>query len=380
MRNFIFYNPTKIIFGKDTIRKIGYEIRASGIRRIILVAGEGSIKRNGVYEMVKNSLEQEGLEWIEIWGIRPNPILSKVKEIIKVSRDNGIEAILAVGGGSVIDSAKAAAAGFYLQDIWEAFEKKVPIEKALPIYVVLTLSATGSEMNPYAVITNEEKKLKWNISSPYIFPKVSIIDPSVQISLPWLQTVNGALDALAHIMEYYFLGTNEESVLSIDEALMRTIIAMVNRLQEDPKNYDARANLAWAATLALNGISGVSLKDGDWSTHIIEHSLSALHPEISHGTGLGILFPAWIQYLKEYNPSIFQRWALEIWHCDGVNEAIKKMKEIIKKWGAPTSLSELGLTKNNLSEVADNAALLAPFGQLKKLYREDIINILRIAF
>ncbi len=380
MNNFVFYNPTKIIFGRNTIKNIGSEIKNAGYKRIILLAGGGSIKNNGVYNSIVDSMRREGLEWIEVWGIRPNPVLSKVKEIINLMRSNKIEAILAAGGGSVIDTAKAAAAGYYLEDIWDAFEKKVAIKNALPIFVILTLSATGSEMNPYAVITNEEKKLKWNISSSHLFPKVSIIDPEIQNTLPWKQTVNGAIDALAHIMEYYSLGKNEESVLSIDEALMNTIISMVDKLQEEPKNYELRANLAWSATLALNGISGVALKEGDWSTHIIEHSLSALHPEISHGTGLGIILPAWIQYIKEYNPAVFKRWSIKIWNCETINDALKKLKAKLTKWSAPTSLSELGLNKNDIYDIADNSALSSPFGQLKKLYREDIINILSIAF
>jgi alcohol dehydrogenase YqhD (iron-dependent ADH family) len=213
MENFEFYSPTKVIFGKHTITQIGDEIRNHGCKRVLMIAGGGSIRENGVYDAMVQSLESVGVERVELWGVRPNPVLSTVYAAILKAREHHVDAILAVGGGSVVDCAKAVAGGFYLKDIWEAFENRALIEKALPLFVILTLSATGSEMNAFAVVTREEGNKKWAVGSPLLFPVVSIIDPSVQVFLPWHQTVNGGVDALSHIMEFYFLGSVEETTI-----------------------------------------------------------------------------------------------------------------------------------------------------------------------
>jgi len=240
MKNFTYYNPTKIVFGKDVNSLVGKEIARNGFKKVLLIAGGGSIKENGVYESVCESLTRSQVKWHEVWGVRPNPVLSKIREAIAHARQHHVDAIVAVGGGSVIDSAKAVAAGVFLDDIWDAFEEKVKIKKALPLFCVLTLSATGSEMNPYAVVTNEEDDKKWSTGGEVLYPVASFIDPEVQTSLPWHQTVNGAIDAIAHIMEYYFLGNNEETTLSINDALLRTIIDMTDRLQQNNKDHNAQ--------------------------------------------------------------------------------------------------------------------------------------------
>jgi len=380
MANFVFYNPTRVVFGKGTIKDIGKLMKENGAKKALLVAGSGSIKNNGVYNTVVKSLKDSGVLWVEAWGVRANPVLSKAKEMIDLARKEGVDSVLAVGGGSVIDTAKSVAAGFYLDDIWEAYEHKAGIEKALPVYTVLTISAAGSEMDQFAVLTNEEKKRKWNIASDAIYPKVSIVDPSVQATLPWDQTVNGALDALAHIMEFYFVGKNEETVMAIDEALMRTIIRSVDVLKKDPESYDPRADLAWAATLALNGTSGAGLRGGDWSSHWIEHALSALYPDVAHGAGLGVIFPAWIEYVKEENPATFKRWAKNVWGAKDASSAVKKMRERIKKWGNPVSLREFGVKKEDLGAIADKAIEVGKLGALKELGRAEVLAILKKAY
>lgn len=380
MENFEFYNPTKIIFGRNTIKQIGEVINEFGYKKIMLLAGGGSIKKNGVYNKVVKSLRANDIDWIEVWGVRPNPVLSKVREAIEIAKRSNVEALLAVGGGSVIDSAKAICAGVYLDDIWLAFEDKVKIKKALPLFTVLTLSGTASEMNQWAVITNEDGRKKWSIGSSALFPRVSIIDPEVQFTLPWNQTVNGAIDALAHIMENYFLGSVEEASLSICEALMRTIIKMVDKLKKDEKDYNSRANLIWCATMAHNGILGQTLKGGDWSSHRIEHGISALHPEVAHGAGLAIVFPSWIKYMKNYNPDIFKRFAKEVWNEKNIDKAVEKMKMTFKKWGAPSSLRDLGIRREEIKDIAENASKFRILGRLKKLNKKDIEKILTLAY
>jgi alcohol dehydrogenase YqhD (iron-dependent ADH family) len=380
MENFEFFSPTKVIFGKDTVSRIGDEVRCHGYRRVLMIAGGGSIKGNGVYDATVQSLKTAGVEMVEFWGVRPNPVLSTVYAAIQMARETQVDAILAVGGGSVVDSAKAVAGGFYLKDIWEAFENKVLIEKALPLFVILTLSATGSEMNAFAVVTKTEENKKWAVGSPALFPVVSVIDPSVQVRLPWHQTVNGGVDALSHIMEFYFLGSVEETTIAIDECLLRTIIRTLDRLQADPGDYDSRANLAWAATLALNGISGAALQGGDWATHMIEHGLSALHPEVAHATGLGILFPAWIQHVQDCNLRQFQRWAERVWETASVEEGLIRLRDTLKRWKAPISLREVGVKREEIKTIADNVMLRAPLGRLKNLDQQDVEAILELAW
>jgi len=379
MEEFRFYNPTRIIFGKGAIKEIGSVIVGYGYKKVLLLAGQGSIKRNTVYEQTVGSLKGSGVNWVELWGVQPNPVLSKVYEGIQVARDEKVEAILAVGGGSVIDSAKAISAGFYLSDIWEAFEGLLKIKKALPVFTILTLSATASEMNQWAVITKSDEKKKWAIGADVLFPVVSIIDPSVQRTLPWNQTVNGAIDALSHIYENYFVGTNQETSMAVLEALMRTIIYETDRLQANYDDEDARANLVWAITMAHNGIGAVGLKGGDWSAHRIEHGISAEHPEVAHGQGLAVVFPAWIKYISKYNQATFHRWARRVWSARNIDYALEKMKTKYSKWRAPLSLGELGVSEKEIRAIAKNVMRMGNLGVIKKLSRKDVEEILKLA-
>ncbi|KLO24585.1 iron-containing alcohol dehydrogenase [Marinitoga sp. 1155] len=387
MKNFVFYNPTKIIFGENTISKIGEEIKKFGLNKILLHYGSGSIKRNGVYDQVINSLKEYNIEWIEVSGVKPNPRLSKVYEGIKFAKEHNVDGILAVGGGSVIDSAKAIAGGFYYDgDIWDAYSKKYIIKKALPLFSVLTLSATGSEMNGNSVITKEETKQKWATHSKELYPKVSIIDPTAQYSLPEKQTINGAVDAISHVMEYYFDGTSGTEIQhQIAEGIIRTVIKNTEILLENPKDYNARSNLAWSATLALNGLLNAGSSGGDWASHALEHSVSAIF-DIAHGEGLAIIFPAWLEYVKNDNLEIFDRFANEIFNIDTGNAAIdanlgiQALKEWYKKIGQPISLKEIGAKEEDIETLVKNAVQMAPMGKLKKLEEKDIREIYTIAF
>jgi len=380
MDNFTFQNPTKLVFGKDILKNVGKELATSGAKKVLLLAGGGSIRKNGVYDSVVASLKEANLEFFEYWGVQPNPVLSSVNDAITEAKNNGVDALLSVGGGSVIDTTKAVAAGFYIDNVWQAFEEGAYIKKALPLYTVLTLSATGSEMNGFAVITNDSESKKWAIGGPALYPKASFVDPSVQMSLPWRQTANGAVDALSHIMEFYFLGTDEEANLALNESLMRTVIKVANSLQKNDQDYAARANLALSATLALNGVAGISLKGGDWSTHALEHSISALHPKVAHGEGLAVMFPAWISYQQKHNPQLFKRWASEVWKADNFDSGVIKMKAQYKKWGSPVSLGDLGLTATDIPALVENVLLAGrPLGQLNPLKKEDVEAIYKLA-
>ena len=379
MQNFIFHNPTKIIFGKNTINAIGKEVKKSAAKKVLMLAGAVSIKNNSVYEQITASLKGSGIEWFELWGVKANPTLEHAQRAISIIKEIGIDAIVAAGGGSVIDEAKAVAAGVFVDDIWDAYLGKISISKALPIFTVLTISATGSEMNPTSVLSNEKAQKKLPLASQLLRPLASIIDPSVQSSLPWEQTVNGGIDILAHIFESYFAGSSQEVTIALNESLMKTVINCIDTLAQDEKNYSARANLAWTATLALNGISAAGII-GDWASHRIEHSISAVHTNIAHGTGLGVVFPAWIKYVYKENIELFQRWAKNIWNANSVEQAISLFQQKLKDWKAPTKLSELGIKYEELDFIASNSLETPTLGVVKLLNQNDVLEILKLAY
>ncbi len=379
MNNFSFHNPTQVLFGKDTIPQIGEELAKRGHKKVLLLAGGGSIKQNGVYEHTVKSLEAAGIARAECWGVQANPILSKVQEAIALCREEGVDAVLAVGGGSVLDSAKSVACGFYMNDVWAGFEKTEAITRALPLFTILTLSATGSEMNMFAVLTKPEEHKKWAIAHPSLYPVLSIVDPSVQTSLPWRQTVCGGVDSLSHIMEFYFIGKPGDTTVAVNTSVSRTIIRSVDELQRSPGDYEARANLAWGSTLALNGISGCGLNFGEWSTHMLEHAVSAHHPNVAHAEGLAVLFPAWIEYCQSANPETFAHWAEALWSSQSVEEGIAAFRDRLRQWEAPISLGDLGVKREEIPAIAETAMLTQPLGSLRPLSHQDVVNILEIA-
>jgi len=380
MEAFTYYNPTRVISGVGMVRNIGMELKNARVASCLMVAGGGSIKSNGVYDQVMESLNKHQIQLHEIWGVRPNPTLEKVLEIVSLAKETQVDAILAVGGGSVIDSAKAAAAGIFMSNPWLAFSGEEKIHQALPLYTVLTLSATGSEMNGNAVITNTETKQKLGIFSPLLFPRLSIIDPAVQCSLPFKQTANGAIDSMAHILEYYFADDKAISTLAVSDALLKTIIDMTDRLRLNPGDLLARGNLAWCATLALNGITGVGLKGGDWACHQIEHVFSALHPDIAHGEGLGVIFPAWIEYMSEKDPSRFLRWAKNIWDEENVARGVHRFRDKIESWGLATSLRDLGIKETELTEIVSLIMTTPRIGAISKFTSADVESLLMLAY
>jgi len=387
MNSFIFYNPVKIYFGLNSFEKIGSEIKSYGIKKIMFLYGKGSIFKNGAYEAATASLKNHSIEFIEYGGIKPNPILSKVIEAAEICKRENIEGILAIGGGSVVDSAKAIGAQSKVEwNIWEAFEGKRKASESLPIFVGLTLSATGSEMNQWAVITNEKENKKWSFTAGHAsFPKASFLDPKYQYSLPKEQTIYGAIDALSHIFELYFdpsEGTEIQDELS--EGISRVIMNNVKILINKPDDYEARSQLIWSATLALNGILTAGKTYGDWATHEIEHSLSAFY-DIAHGAGLAIVFPAWMKYIASEFPDKFARFGEKVFQIQGndkfekANAMIDKLLNFYKEIGAPTTLREVNISESEIEKLAENAAIKAPIGNRKKLYKEDIIKILKLA-
>lgn len=385
MRDFVFQNPTKIIFGKNTESSVGSEIRALG-NKILLHYGGGSIKKSGLYHKVAASLKENGLEIFELSGVKPNPRLDLVHEGIKICRENNIDFILAVGGGSVIDSAKAIAIGApYEGEVWDFFiEAAIPI-KTLPVGVILTLPATGSETSRSTVVTKEEGWYKKPVNNDIVRPKFAIMNPELTYTLPPFQTACGAADILAHVMERYF--TNELHVDLSDrlcEATLKTVIKNTSILLKEPENYDARAEIMWSGTVAHNGLLGMGRVE-DWGSHKIEHELSGLY-DIAHGAGLAIVFPAWMKYVYKQNINIFMQFATRVFDIEPnfnspeetVFEAISKLTAFFKGLGLPTTLKELNIPDDRLEEMAGKCIETGPVGGLMKLYKNDVLNILKL--
>ncbi len=383
MQNFVLYNPTTILFGTDTISQIGKETAAYG-KKVLLVYGQNSIKQNGIYDQITASLRDASLEIIEHGGVQSNPLLSHVREGIKKAKEMNVEAIVAVGGGSVIDSAKAISAGAVVEhDVWKFFTGKKSIKQTLPLTCVLTLAAAGSEMNGGMVVTHDEKKHKFGVGNRLLNPKVSILDPTLTYTVPADYTAYGAVDAIAHILEFYFT-TKDPSTPVQDrfmEGLVINIMESCDKVLAAPHNYQARADLMWCATLALNGWTAAGLGMVGFPMHMIEHSLSALY-NIAHGAGLSIVVPAWMAFQAENTPGKFAQFGQRVFNLSGAEETlaiegIMHLKEWFRSVGSPVSLTEAAIPEGDIPLIAENALALAKIWQLKGYNNEIIMEILR---
>jgi alcohol dehydrogenase len=388
MENFIFKNATKIIFGKNTEELVGAEVKEYS-NKVLFCTGGGSIKASGLYDRVVKSLKENGVEFIELFGVKPNPRLELVKEGIRLCRENGINFILSVGGGSAADTAKAIAVGVpYDGEVWDFYEGKAQVKEALPVGVILTIPATGTEASNSSVITNENGWYKKGLSSEFIRPVFSILNPELTYTLPPYQTAAGSADIMAHIMERYFTNvTNVDLTDRLCEATLRTMINNVPVVLEQPENYDARAEIMWSGTIAHNDLLSTG-RIGDWASHKIEHELSAIY-DIAHGAGLSIVFPAWMKYVYKNNINRFVQFAVRVWDVDLAMESqeaialegIKRMTEFLKKVGLPVTLSDANIPEDRLEEMADKctASDTRTVGSFVKLNKQDVVNIYKLA-
>ncbi|MDF2952932.1 MAG: Alcohol dehydrogenase YqhD [Thermodesulfobacterium sp.] len=375
MENFEFYVPTRIVFGKKTEEKIEEILKKDGIKKVLFVYGRESIKKIGLYDRVVNSLKEAGIEFVEHSGVKPNPVLSHTREGIKKAKENQVSAILAVGGGSAIDEGKAIAVGAKTEkDIWKFFKREEVIEDALPIYTILTLAATGSEMNGFAVITNEETKKKLNISSIYIFPRVSILNPELTYTVSSQYQAYASVDVIAHIIEYYFTCKVCPNLSNrISESLIKTVMETTETILKDPRNYNARAEFMWAATLALNGLTRTGVGGGLFPNHMIAHALGGIY-DLPHGACLSIVIPAWMQWYKDENRAQFERFAKEIFEVPTAEEGIKALTDWFKKIGAPVSLKEVNIEESEIPNIAENGYNIAKVQGIENIYSKEVIE------
>ena len=386
MKNFEFQNSTKIIFGKDSEEKAGTEVKKYS-SKILLHYGGGSIKKYGLYDRVISCLKKEDIGIVELGGVLPNPRLKLVKKGIELCRREKIGFILAVGGGSVIDSAKAIAIGVpYKGDVWDFFEEKTKIKESIAIGVILTIPAAGSEVSGASVITNEDGLYKKGLVANIMRPKFSILNPELTFTLDNNQTAIGVADILAHIMERYF--TQEKNVDLTDrlcEATFKTLIRNISVVLKENDNYAARAEVMWAGSVAHNDLLDTG-RIGDWASHMIEHELSAIY-DIAHGEGLAIIFPAWMKYVYKNNIERFAQFGQRIWGVDFhpydlegmAREGIKRFEDFLKRIGLKTRLSEISISDDRFKEMAKKCTENGPVGNFVKLGKEDVLNIYNLA-
>jgi NADP-dependent alcohol dehydrogenase len=381
MHDFTYYNPTKIEFGKNKEDNIGHYLQEAGIQKVLLTYGMQSIKKNGLYERIISSLEKSNIEYIELPGVVSNPLLSKVREGIALAKAEDVEAILGVGGGSVADNAKAIAAGaLYSEDVWDFFTKKAEISKALPVFTVMTLAASASEMNGNSVITNDATQQKYSIGSVHVNPTLSIINPELMMSVTPEYLAYSAVDVIAHSIEVYLTASSHPTYNSMFvESIIKSIMHNTEILLRDPSNYEARGEFAWVAIQALNGLAPAGTQGGSFPNHLIEHSLSALY-NVAHGAGLAVVIPAWMQWYHTKNPKQFERFAQEIFGVNTALEGIQKLTDWFEKIGAPTTLKDINIPREAIFKIAENASETAKIWGMQDLYtQENITQILQKA-
>ena len=384
MNSFNFCVPTDIRFGEGQVECLSTELAKYG-KRVLLVYGGGSIKKTGLYDTIYRVLE--GYEIFELSGIEPNPKLSSVEKGAEVCKKEKIDVILAVGGGSTIDASKhIACSACYEGDPWDLVIDRSKVKKALPIAVVLTISATGSEMNSGAVITNEITQEKLEINTPLLYPRISICDPTYLYTLPEKQTAAGAVDTLSHVMEQYFQPNDGAFITDVlSEGVMKTVVKYASVALCEPENYEARSNLMWASTVGLNHLLTVG-KGGAWSVHPIEHVVSAYY-DLTHGAGLAILTPAWMRYvLSESNKKRFARFAREVFAINEPDDfmaaemGIAKVEDFFASLKMPSKLSQVGVDDSQFDKMAEEAVRTSGISARAyvKLDKNDVLNIFKM--
>ena len=401
MNDFVFCSPTRFVFGRGYVDKIGEEAAHLGFKKALLVYGQGSVVRTGVLDRVKAALDEASVAYVERGGVRPNPEVTWVRETIEFVRANQIDSIIAVGGGSVVDGAKAVGFGTpYEGDVWDFFADKLPIEECLPIAVVLTIPAAGSEASSSCVISNDELSMKTGVNGDAFRPRLAIMDPEVTFTLPPYQTAAGITDMIAHICERLFTGVGDVPVSDeIGCGIIRALMDAAPCVLAQPDDYDARATIMWAGTLAHNDLVGCgrglspTARAGGWESHALEHELSAHNPKITHGAGLAVIMPAWMRYVWREDPGRFLLFAKEVFDVepvddsdeaieDAVTYSIDELQRFFESMGMPASLLDFGMEQSDIDDLLvtleKNKGKV--FGAFKKLTLDDARAIYLSAF
>lgn len=393
MENFEFVSPTQFVFGRDAENQVGEKLAERGARKALVHFGGQSAVRSGLIDRVCAALDAAGIAHVELGGVRPNPEITLVREGVEVCKREGVDWIVAVGGGSVIDSAKAIANGACIEgDVWELFETKRANPTTLPIAVVLTIPAAGSEASKNTVISNDALGMKTGYANNAHRPKLAFMNPELTFTLPPFQTAAGLTDMFCHLLERFFDDVDAVPVTdNLNLSLMKTVRSQAPRVLAEPENYEARANVMWAGMLCHQGLAGVGRHE-DWATHALEHELSAYDTSVTHGAGLAVMFPAWMEYVYDENPARFAYYGREVFGLaptgsveDDALAAIDETRMFFASLGMPTSLPELGIEEADLDAALEKmlptlrANKGEVFGSFKKLTAEDAAEIYRLA-
>jgi alcohol dehydrogenase YqhD (iron-dependent ADH family) len=385
MQPFVYHNPTKIVFGENTVGQIGPETRPFG-RRAMLVYGRASIKQSGVYDAVAGSLRAAGLEVVEYGGVRANPVLSHLRAGIALAKQEKIEVVVAAGGGSVIDEAKAIAAGAVDNgDVWDFYTRRRPVGGALPLTTVLTLAATGTEMNGGTVITHDETREKLAYISPHCQPRVSILDPTTTYSVPANHTAYGAVDAMTHLLEGYFTHSDPWTPIQdrYVEGIVRTIRECVERVLADPRDAQGRATIMWAATLAWNGLALAGVGACQFLNHMLEHPLSGLY-DVAHGAGLAVVLPAWMRHTAREHPARLAQFARNVLGLrlasepQAAVEGARTLRAWFRQIGAPTTLTAAGIPPADIDRIAAATFALSQRWGVTRYTQQQLADIYRL--
>jgi len=388
MDNFTFHNPTKILFGRGMENEVGAEV-ARYSRRILLHFGGGSIKKSGLYDRVVASLKRAGVEWVELGGVKPNPRLGLVHEGVKLCREQKLDFVLAVGGGSSIDSSKAIAMGAANDgEVWDYFVGKRELTRALPVATILTIPAAGSESSTASVVTNEDGWIKRGFNSELLYPKFSVLNPELAFTLPAFQVACGSADIMSHLMERYF--TNTRNVAFIDrllEATMKTVIAQAPKVLAKSTDYDAWSELMWAGTIAHNNLLNTG-RVGDWGSHDIEHEISGIY-DVAHGAGLAVVFPAWMKHVLDHDLDRFVQWSVRVWNVEldmfdkeaTARAGIARLEAFFHSIGLGTTLASLKVGTDRIDEMARKATDgdTRRIGNFVKLDSAQVAKVLKLA-
>lgn len=388
MDNFNFYSPTEFVFGKDRENECGAYVKKYGGSKVLVHYGSGSAVKSGLLDRVKASLEQSGIAYVTLGGVQPNPRDTLVYEGVRICKEENVDFILSVGGGSCIDSSKAIALGaLYDGDFWDFYSKKRPVERALPVGTVLTIAAAGSEGSGGSVITKEDGMLKRDAGSDFLRPRFSILNPALTQTLPAYQTACGATDIMAHVFERYFTNTKEVEITDrLCEAVLLTMIKETPRALAEPDNYDVRANIMWAGTVAHNDIVGVG-RSQDWNSHGIEHELSGLY-DCAHGAGLAVIMPAWMEFVYKHDVMRFAQMAVRVFGCEMNFEkpeqtalaGIAAFRKFLHEIGMPINFEELGAKEEDIPTLVDKFGVGdGKTGGFVALSAQDVAEIYRIA-
>ena len=391
MENFQYYTPTKIIFGRGAEEQTGQLAAEQGCKKVLVHYGGGSVVRSGLLERIYRSLDAVGISYVSLGGVVPNPRLSLVYEGIRLARKEQVDFILAVGGGSVIDSAKAIGYGVANEgDVWDFYEKRRTAKACLPIGVVLTIAAAGSEMSDSSVITKEEGWLKRGYSSNYARARFAVMNPELTMTLPKYQTASGCVDIMMHTMERYFnRGENMEMTDGISEHLLRTVMKNAKILMNEPDNYQARAEVMWAGSLSHNGLTGCGTGGGDWASHQLEHELGGMF-DVAHGAGLAAVWGSWARYVMDAAPERFAKFAVNVMGVEPEAEKLKTaqkgieaMEDFYRALDMPVCIGDMGieLTEEQMRELAEKCSHFGKrtIGCIKKLDQEDMYQIYKEA-